>query len=121
RDLSSRTVVPERPRRPGVPEAADVGATVVAGDDDAERTVRGDAGPAFGQVVADPTGHVGEQLRIPDPVRVVLQRLVEEREVRGAHHAATARHSERPYLGCVELQQRLRCYLGDRELADAEH
>ena len=121
RDLAARAVVTERPRRSGVPEAAQVRAAVVAGDDEAERPVRGDARPALGQVVAHVAGDVGEHRRVPDLVRVVQQRLVEEREVGGAHHAPAPGHAERAQPRVVEAQQHLRRHVGERELADAEH
>ena len=51
---------------------------------------------------------------------VVEDRLVVEREVGGAHHAAAAGHAERPVLGSVEQHERLVGDLGDGQLADAE-
>src|SRR5437763_14903542 len=60
-DLAAGAVVAERGRRLRVAEPALVGVAVVAGDDDAEPTVRGRAQrQEIGERVAHPAGGVGE-------------------------------------------------------------
>ena len=66
---------------------------VVAGHEQAEAAVGGDARVALGQVVAHVAGDVGQDVGPPHLAGVVQERLVVEREVAGPHHAATAGHA----------------------------
>ena len=82
-------------------------ALVVTLHDEPARPVGGHA-HVVGERVAHGRGHVGEHLGLPHRDRIVQQRLVVEREIRGGRHAAAAGHADRAHCGLVERQQRLR-------------
>ena len=114
RDLTARAVVTEGARRNRVAHAARGAPTVVARDDEPERTVRRRS-HVVGQVVAHVRRRVGEYFRLPDAGRIVQERLVVEREIGRGRHAATTGNPDRAHLGLVERHQGLGRHLGQRK------
>ena len=74
-----------------------------------------------GKRVADVPGGVGEHRRIPQPARVVQQRLVEAGEVGRRRDGAAPGHAGLDGLGPRELHERLVGDLAEVEAGDAEH
>ena len=97
---------PKAARRGGRAEVvAPLALAVVALDDEPAAAVGRIAGHRIGEVVARHARDVGEHRRIPQALRVVQQRLVEERHVGRGGDAAAAGHAGAAAVVGVELQQ----------------
>ena len=74
----------------------------------------------IGEVVTDVGRRVEVYVGSPHLRGVVQYRLVEQGQVGGAHHPATARHADHLYRGVIEAGERGGRHLGRGERSDAE-
>ena len=101
---------PEWPNAPGELFFPNIGVPqlvhpVVAGDDETDRAIDRHVEQRFGERASDVRLRVGEDARIPQPARVVQQRLVVAGHRRRRHDRAAAGHAGRAHGGLVEPER----------------